>query len=73
MSGPTKPAPAGQRPGTPVFPGGCVTAQLSSAGAADPAFITEASTILDFTTRQALQQTLEQRSSGRLHLDPLPE
>jgi hypothetical protein len=56
-----------------VFPGGCVTAQLSSTGAADPAFVTEASSIIDFTTRQALQQALEQRSGGRLHLDPLPE
>jgi hypothetical protein len=27
--------------------------------------------IIDFTTRQALQQALEQRSGGRLHLDPL--
>jgi tRNA A-37 threonylcarbamoyl transferase component Bud32 len=55
-----------------VFPGGCVTARLSSTGAADPAFVTEASSIIDFTTRQALQQTLEQRSGGRLHLDPPP-
>jgi hypothetical protein len=53
-----------------VFPGGCVTAQLSSTGAADPAFITEASTILDFTTRTALQEALSRRSDGRLQLDP---
>jgi hypothetical protein len=26
--------------------------------------------MLDFTTRQALQQALERRSDGRLHLDP---
>jgi tRNA A-37 threonylcarbamoyl transferase component Bud32 len=55
-----------------VFPGGCVTAQLNSTGAADPAFVTEASSIIDFTTRQALQRVLEQRSDGRLHLDPPP-
>jgi hypothetical protein len=53
-----------------VFPGGCVTAQLDWTSAADPGFVTEARSILAFITRQALQQALEQRSSGRLHLDP---
>jgi hypothetical protein len=56
-----------------VFPGGCVTAQLQPTSAADVGFATEASSIVDFTTRQALQQALEQRSGGRLHLDPLPD
>jgi hypothetical protein len=55
-----------------VFLGGCVTAQLQSTGAADAGLATEAKSIIDFTTRQALQQALEQRSGGRLHLDPLP-
>jgi tRNA A-37 threonylcarbamoyl transferase component Bud32 len=55
-----------------VFPGGCVTAQLQGTSAADAGFATEARSIIDFTTRQALQQALEQRSGGRLHLDPLP-
>jgi tRNA A-37 threonylcarbamoyl transferase component Bud32 len=55
-----------------VFPGGCVTARLSWTSAADPGFVTEARSILAFTTRQALQRALEQRSGGRLHLDPLP-
>jgi hypothetical protein len=53
-----------------VFPGGCVTAQLYPTGAADAALATEAVSIVDFTTRRALQQELEQRSGGRLHLDP---
>ena len=53
-----------------VFAGGCVTAQLDGIGAADPAFATEASSIVDFTTRHALQQALERRSGGRLQLDP---
>jgi tRNA A-37 threonylcarbamoyl transferase component Bud32 len=53
-----------------VFPGGCVTAQLDGTGATDPAFATEASSIVDFTTRHALQQALERRSGGRLQLDP---
>jgi membrane-associated phospholipid phosphatase/tRNA A-37 threonylcarbamoyl transferase component Bud32 len=53
-----------------VFPGGCVTAQLDWTSAADAGIATEARSIIDFTTRQALQQALEQRSGGRLHLDP---
>jgi len=32
--------------------------------------VTEARSILAFTTRQTLQRALEQRSGGRLHLDP---
>jgi hypothetical protein len=38
-----------------LFPGGCVTAQAA---------------ILGYTTRQTLQQALDQRSDGRLRLDP---
>jgi hypothetical protein len=56
-----------------VFPGGCVTAQLQWTSAADAGFVPEARSIVDFTTRQALQQALEQRSGGRLQLDPLPD
>jgi serine/threonine protein kinase len=55
-----------------VFHGGCVTAQLYWTSAADPAFAREARSIIDFATRQELQQVLEQRSSGRLRLDPVP-
>jgi hypothetical protein len=53
-----------------VFPGGCVTAQLRAGSNADPAIIDEAAAAIGFTTRPALQQALEQRSDGRLHLDP---
>jgi tRNA A-37 threonylcarbamoyl transferase component Bud32 len=53
-----------------VFPGGCITAQLQGTSAADAGFATEARSIIDFTTRRALQRALEQRSGGRLHLDP---
>ena len=56
-----------------IFLGGCVTAQLQGTSAADAGFAAEARSIIDFTTRQALQQALEQRSGGRLHLDPLPD
>jgi membrane-associated phospholipid phosphatase/tRNA A-37 threonylcarbamoyl transferase component Bud32 len=55
-----------------VFSGGCVIAQLQWTSAADAGVATEARSIIDFTTRQALQQALEQRSGGRLHFDPLP-
>jgi hypothetical protein len=33
-------------------------------------FTSEASLVLGFTSRQALRQALEERSDGRLHLDP---
>jgi hypothetical protein len=33
-------------------------------------FAAQAPQVLGFTTRQALQQALDQRSHGRLHLDP---
>jgi tRNA A-37 threonylcarbamoyl transferase component Bud32/membrane-associated phospholipid phosphatase len=56
-----------------VFPGGCVTAELDWTSAADAEFASEANSILDFTTREALQQALAQRSGGRLQLDPLPD
>jgi hypothetical protein len=56
------------------FPGGCLTAR-TAVPAADQAEITgELATIVRYTTRQALQQALEQRSGGRLRLDPpLPD
>jgi len=53
-----------------VFPGGCVTAQFHSTSDTDAALTNEASTAVGFTTRLALQQALEERSNGRLHLDP---
>jgi tRNA A-37 threonylcarbamoyl transferase component Bud32 len=53
-----------------VFPGGCVTTQLTVPAARGPFVASDAPLILGFTTRQALQQALDQRSTGRLHLDP---
>jgi hypothetical protein len=53
-----------------IFAGGCITAQLHPAGNTT-AFADEASAALGFTTRRSLQQTLDARSSGRLHLDPV--
>ena len=52
------------------FPGGCVTYRLRSTTDIEGKFATQAPLVLGFTTRQALQQALEERSNGRLHLDP---
>ena len=53
-----------------VFPGGCVTTRLATPAAHQAQFIREVPALLGFTTRRTLQQTLETRSGGRLHLDP---
>jgi tRNA A-37 threonylcarbamoyl transferase component Bud32/membrane-associated phospholipid phosphatase len=52
------------------FPGGCVTAQADAPAAYRAEVTGELSAILGYTTRQALGQALEQRSGGRLRLDP---
>jgi tRNA A-37 threonylcarbamoyl transferase component Bud32/membrane-associated phospholipid phosphatase len=52
------------------FPGGCVTYRLRSTTDIGGKFATQAPLVLGFTTRQALQQALEERSNGRLHLAP---
>jgi tRNA A-37 threonylcarbamoyl transferase component Bud32/membrane-associated phospholipid phosphatase len=53
------------------FPGGCVTSRLRSAADADGRFAAEAPAVLEYATRQALRERLEERSGGRLHLDPV--
>jgi hypothetical protein len=53
-----------------LFPGGCVTAQAAVPAANRAEIISDLPTILDYTTRQGLQQALDQRSGGRLRLDP---
>jgi hypothetical protein len=52
------------------FPGGCVTAQATVPAANRAEITSQLPTILDYTTRQTLQQALDQRSGGRLQLDP---
>jgi tRNA A-37 threonylcarbamoyl transferase component Bud32 len=52
------------------FPGGCVTHRLDSTTDIEGNFAVEAPLVLGFATRQQLQQALNERSSGRLHLDP---
>ena len=53
-----------------VFTGGCVTATLRPRTSAHPGLADEAISTLAFTTRASLQQTLDERSGGRLQLDP---
>ena len=52
------------------FPGGCVTARAAMPAANRAEITSELATIVHYTTRQALQQALDQRSDGRLWLDP---
>jgi tRNA A-37 threonylcarbamoyl transferase component Bud32 len=53
-----------------VFPGGCVTTWLTVPDVNRDWVTSQAGALLGFTSRQTLQQLLEQRSDGRLHLDP---
>jgi tRNA A-37 threonylcarbamoyl transferase component Bud32/membrane-associated phospholipid phosphatase len=53
-----------------LFPGGCVTSRLHLTTDPNGEFAAQAPQVLGFTTRAALQQALDQRSDGRLHLNP---
>jgi tRNA A-37 threonylcarbamoyl transferase component Bud32 len=53
-----------------TFPGGCVTQRLTVPAASGPRLVSETSSVIGFTTRQELRQALEERSDGRLELDP---
>jgi tRNA A-37 threonylcarbamoyl transferase component Bud32 len=53
-----------------VFQGGCIAEQFAPSAASGQQLITETSSAIGFTTRQALHQALHQRSDGRLQLDP---
>jgi tRNA A-37 threonylcarbamoyl transferase component Bud32 len=53
-----------------VFPGGCVTTWLTVPDVNRDWVTSQAGALLGFTSRQTLQQLLEQRSDGGLHLDP---
>jgi hypothetical protein len=52
------------------FQGGCVTAQATVPAANQAEVTGQLPTILGYTSRQALQQALDERSDGRLRLDP---
>jgi tRNA A-37 threonylcarbamoyl transferase component Bud32 len=53
-----------------VFPGGCVTTRIRALPPSRAEVTGAAPGILGFVPRQQLGQALEQRSGGRLHLDP---
>jgi tRNA A-37 threonylcarbamoyl transferase component Bud32/membrane-associated phospholipid phosphatase len=52
------------------FPGGCVSAQAVVPAANRAEVTSELATILGYTGRPTLQRALEERSGGRLRLDP---
>src|SRR5215207_6242509 len=52
------------------FPGVCVTAQAAVPAANRAEVASQLAAIVGYTSRQALQQALDQRSGGRLRLDP---
>src|SRR5215207_6283044 len=54
-----------------MFAGGCVSSRMTAPVTSRAEITSEASLILGFTTRQTLQEALERRSGGRLHLDPV--
>ena len=53
-----------------VFPGGCVTTRIRTLAVHRAEVMGTAAGILGFTPRGQLVQALEQRSGGRLRLDP---
>ena len=54
-----------------VFPGGCVTTRIRTPTAYRAEVAGSAAGLLGFTSRDQLSRALEQRSDGRLHLDPV--
>jgi tRNA A-37 threonylcarbamoyl transferase component Bud32 len=64
-----------QAPGLEVttfdrFRGGCVTTQAAVPAANRAEITSQLATILHYTSRQTLRQALDERSGGRLQLDP---
>jgi membrane-associated phospholipid phosphatase/tRNA A-37 threonylcarbamoyl transferase component Bud32 len=54
------------------FLGGCVTTQAAVPAANRAEVTSQLATIVHYTSRQTLQQALDERSGGRLQLDPPP-
>jgi tRNA A-37 threonylcarbamoyl transferase component Bud32 len=52
------------------FPGGCVTYRLRSPSDLKDVVAGQVPLLFGFTSRQALRRALQERSGGRLHLDP---
>jgi hypothetical protein len=55
-----------------IFPGGCLTTRIRTPAVNRAEVTGTAAGILGFTARDQLRQALEERSEGRLHLDPIP-
>jgi hypothetical protein len=55
-----------------VFPGGCVVTRIRALPSSRTEVMAAAPGILGYTSREALARALDQRSGGRLHLDPPP-
>ena len=55
-----------------VLPRGCLTTRLVTPPEREAGLAAEIPQLLDFRTRLDLERTLDQRSDGRLHLDPAP-
>jgi hypothetical protein len=53
-----------------VFAGGCLRSRLVTPSGDQSRLAAEIPELIDFRSRQELQRTLDQRSDGRLHLDP---
>jgi tRNA A-37 threonylcarbamoyl transferase component Bud32/membrane-associated phospholipid phosphatase len=53
-----------------VFPGGCVAQRLTGPAASGEQLTSETSSAIGFTTREQLRRALDERSDGRLQLDP---
>jgi tRNA A-37 threonylcarbamoyl transferase component Bud32 len=53
-----------------VFDGGCVSAEFRSTSGVDTALARQASAAVGLVARSELQHALDERSNGRLHLDP---
>ena len=53
-----------------IFSGGCITTRLTVPPEQAAQLSSEATALLGFKTREALQQALDERSDGRLRLDP---
>ncbi|HEV2930621.1 MAG TPA: hypothetical protein VGW74_18210, partial [Propionibacteriaceae bacterium] len=54
-----------------VFPGGCVAQRLTGPAASGEQLTSETSSAIGFTTREQLRRALDERSDGRLQLDPV--
>jgi membrane-associated phospholipid phosphatase/tRNA A-37 threonylcarbamoyl transferase component Bud32 len=55
-----------------VFPGGCVVTRIRALPSSRTEVMAAAPGILGYTSREALGRALDQRSGGRLRLDPAP-